>query len=90
MTVVLAPSLWIAVPAMAVAGMAWIVTANTLTVAAQMALPNWVRARGMSIYQMALMGGSAAGAAVGARWPVRPACRPALSPRRSPGRWCCC
>jgi MFS family permease len=62
--VVLAPSLWIAVPAMAVAGMAWIVTANTLTVAAQMALPNWVRARGMSIYQMALMGGSAAGAAL--------------------------
>jgi quinol monooxygenase YgiN len=62
--VVLAPTLWIAVPAMAVAGMAWIVTANTLTVAAQMALPNWVRARGMSIYQMALMGGSAAGAAL--------------------------
>ena len=42
--------------------MAWISTANTLTIAAQMALPNWVRARGMSIYQMALMGGSAAGA----------------------------
>jgi hypothetical protein len=47
---------------MAVAGMAWIATANSLTLAAQMALPNWVRARGMSIYQMALMGGSAAGA----------------------------
>ena len=27
-----------------------------------MALPNWVRARGMSIYQMALMGGTAIGA----------------------------
>ncbi|MFN3986645.1 MAG: MFS transporter, partial [Rhodocyclaceae bacterium] len=39
--------------------------ANSLTVAAQMALPNWVRARGMSIYQMALMGGAAAGAG---RW----------------------
>jgi MFS family permease len=63
-TVVLSPTLWLAVPAMAVAGMAWIVTANSLTVAAQMALPNWVRARGMSIYQMALMGGSAAGAAL--------------------------
>ncbi len=49
---------------MAVAGMAWIATANSLTLAAQMALPNWVRARGMSIYQMALMGGSAAGAAL--------------------------
>lgn len=62
--VVLVPSLWIAVPAMFVAGMAWISTANSLTVAAQMGLPNWVRARGMSIYQMALMGGSAAGAAL--------------------------
>jgi quinol monooxygenase YgiN len=49
---------------MVVAGMAWITTANSLTVAAQMALPNWVRARGMSIYQMALMGGAAAGAAL--------------------------
>jgi hypothetical protein len=63
-TVVFSPSLWLAVPAMAVAGMAWIATANSLTLAAQMALPNWVRARGMSIYQMALMGGSAAGAAL--------------------------
>jgi MFS family permease len=62
--VVFSPSLWLAVPAMAVAGMAWIATANSLTLAAQMALPNWVRARGMSIYQMALMGGSAAGAAL--------------------------
>jgi len=62
--VVLVPGLWLAVPAMFVAGMAWISTANSLTVAAQMGLPNWVRARGMSIYQMALMGGSAAGAAL--------------------------
>ncbi len=62
--VVFAPSLWLAVPAMLVAGMARISTANSLTLAAQMALPNWVRARGMSIYQMALMGGSAAGAAL--------------------------
>ena len=60
--VVLAPTPWLALPALVVIGMAWISIANTLTVAAQMALPNWVRARGMSIYQMALMGGSAAGA----------------------------
>ena len=46
------------------AGMAWITVANSLTVAAQMALPDWVRARGMSIYQMSLMGGAAVGAAV--------------------------
>jgi MFS family permease len=59
--VVFAPAIWVALPAMVVAGMAWISTANSLTVSAQLALPNWVRARGMSIYQMALMGGSAAG-----------------------------
>jgi predicted MFS family arabinose efflux permease len=63
-TVAFAPSIYVAVPAMIVAGMAWIVVANTLTVAAQMALPDWVRARGMSIYQMALMGSTAAGAAL--------------------------
>ena len=62
--VVLAPNIWLAMPASALAGMAWIATANSLTLAAQLALPNWVRARGMSIYQMALMGGSAVGAAL--------------------------
>jgi len=62
LVVVLAPSLWIALPALAILGAAWISTANTLAVAAQMALPDWVRARGMSIYQVALMGGVASGA----------------------------
>jgi MFS family permease len=62
--VALAPTPWLAVPAMFVNGMAWISTANSLTMAAQLALPNWVRARGMSIYQMALMGGAAVGAAL--------------------------
>jgi MFS family permease len=59
-----APTIWLAMPAMVLSGVAWIISANSLTMAAQMALPNWVRARGMSIYQMALMGGSALGAAV--------------------------
>jgi MFS family permease len=59
--VVSVPELWMAFPAMFVCGMAWISVANSLTTAAQLALPNWVRARGMSIYQMALMGGAAAG-----------------------------
>ena len=59
--IVLVPELWVALPAMVCVGMAWISVANSLTVAAQVAMPNWVRARGMSIYQMALMGGSAAG-----------------------------
>lgn len=59
--IVLVDELWVAVPAMFFIGMAWISVANTLTVAAQTAMPDWVRARGMSIYQMGLMGGSAAG-----------------------------
>ena len=59
-----APNVYVAVPAMVLAGMAWITTANTLSVSAQLALPNWVRARGMSIYQMSIMGATAAGAAL--------------------------
>ena len=58
----LVPQVWLAVPAVFVCGMAWISTANTLAMSAQLALPNWVRARGMSIYQMALMAGTAFGA----------------------------
>jgi MFS family permease len=62
--VALVPNSWIALPAMLIGGAAWITVANTLTMSAQLALPDWVRARGMSIYQMALMGGAASGAAL--------------------------
>lgn len=62
--VVFSPHVVLAALGMVVCGMAWISVANTLTVAAQLALPDWVRARGMSIYQTALMGGSAVGAAI--------------------------
>ncbi len=63
-TVAFAPSPWVAAPAMFVTGMAWITTANSLSVSAQMGLPDWVRARGMSMFQMAIMGASASGAAI--------------------------
>ena len=59
-----APNVAVALPAMLLAGMAWISVANTITTAAQLTLPDWVRARGMSIYQAALMGGGALGAAL--------------------------
>jgi hypothetical protein len=49
---------------MCIGGMAWITVANSLSVSAQLALPDWVRARGMSMYQMAIMGASAFGAAL--------------------------
>ena len=56
--------LWIGVLAMLLGGAAWITTANTLSVSAQISLPDWVRARGMSMFQMAIMGAAASGAAV--------------------------
>jgi MFS family permease len=62
--VAFAPNIYFAVPGMFFAGAAWLTVANNLTVATQMALPDWVRARGMSIYQMALMGSTALGAAL--------------------------
>src|SRR4051812_21993123 len=61
------PTIWTAAPGMFVAGIAWITVANSVTVAAQLSLPDWVRARGMSIYQMAIMGSSALGAVVWGR-----------------------
>jgi MFS family permease len=45
LAVAFAPHVYVAVAAMMLAGMALIATANTLGVSAQMALPNWVRAR---------------------------------------------
>lgn len=62
--VAVAPSVYLAIPAMLLAGAAWVSTANSLTVTAQLALPNWVRARGMSIFQMSIMGAMAIGAAL--------------------------
>ncbi|WP_213959377.1 MULTISPECIES: MFS transporter [unclassified Variovorax] len=59
----IAPNVWVAVPAMMFGGAAWITVANSLSVSAQLALPDWVRARGMSTYQMAIMGATAIGAA---------------------------
>jgi MFS family permease len=62
--VVLAPSLWLAAIMMMFSGGFWILTANSLSIAAQLTLPSWIRARGMSIFQMSLMGGSAIVAAI--------------------------
>ena len=65
--VVLVPNVWYAVPLMVVCGMAWFCVGNTLSTVSQLSLPNWIRARGMSFYQMSLMGGSALGAFVWGR-----------------------
>jgi MFS family permease len=63
-TVAVAPNVWIAMPGMLVAGIAYMFASNPLMVAAQHVLPDWVRARGLSVYQMGIMGASALGAAL--------------------------
>ncbi|WPB59538.1 MFS transporter [Xylophilus sp. GOD-11R] len=62
--VAFSPNIYLAVPCMLVGGGAWLCAANSLTTSAQFALPDWVRARGMAICQMAIMGSTAVGAAV--------------------------
>lgn len=62
--VALATTLWIAIPALFLAGIAFMLAANTLMVACTTSLPAWVRARGLAIYQMGMMGASAVGAAL--------------------------
>jgi MFS family permease len=50
--------------AMAASGVAWISVLSSLQVAAQMALPNWVRSRGLAVFMMAFMGSMAFGSLV--------------------------
>lgn len=62
--VAMAPNVYVCAAGMVMTGIALISTSNSLIVSAQLALPDWVRARGMAIFQMGLMGGSASGAAL--------------------------
>ncbi|MEQ1615869.1 MAG: MFS transporter, partial [Hyphomicrobiaceae bacterium] len=55
------PSQPAAIAAGAVAGIAWIWVLSTLNVAAQNALPDWVRGRGLSIYGLVFFGAMTAG-----------------------------
>ena len=50
--------------AMALSGVAWITVLSSLQVAAQMALPDWVRSRGLAVFMTAFMGSMAAGSLV--------------------------
>ncbi len=47
--------------AMTVSGIAWIVVLSSLQVAAQLALPNWVRSRGLAAFMTVFMGSMALG-----------------------------
>src|SRR6187402_1889342 len=50
--------------ALAIGGLAWIAVIASLNGAAQSFLPAWVRARGLSVYQIVLFGGTAGGSAL--------------------------
>jgi Transmembrane secretion effector len=50
-----------------IAGLAWITALVTINVSAQMALPPWVRGRGLSIYVAVMFGAMSLGSAVAAK-----------------------
>jgi MFS family permease len=53
-----------AIPFLVISGMAWLITLTTLNAAAQLTLPRWVRARGLSVYLLVATGSQAMGAYV--------------------------
>jgi MFS family permease len=53
--------LWMAVPVLLASGAAWVAVVATINVAAQVALPAWVRARGLSIFIVVFNGMMALG-----------------------------
>lgn len=61
--ITLVSSLWVVLPVLVVAGTAWIGVITTLNGTVQAFLPVWVRARGLSVYQLVLFGSTALGAA---------------------------
>lgn len=56
-----APAPAMAVGASLLGGVAWIAMLTSLNVSAQMALPDWVRARGLALFLMVMSGGMAGG-----------------------------
>jgi MFS family permease len=54
----------IGIGAVFIAGMAWIAALSSFNVSAQAALPEWVRARGLAIFQMVFFGAMALGSMV--------------------------
>ena len=58
-----APSGGAVVPALMAAGVAWITVLVQINASMQLVLPNWVRARGLAVYQLIFMGGQAIAAA---------------------------
>jgi MFS family permease len=53
-----------ALPMLMLSGMSWLITLTTLNATAQLSLPQWVRARGLSIYLLVFTGAQAVGSYV--------------------------
>ena len=53
-----------AMPFLVLSGMAWLITLTTLNAAAQLSLPRWVMARGLSVYLLVSTGSQAIGSYV--------------------------
>ena len=53
-----------ATPVLVLSGMAWLITLTTLNAEAQLVLPRWVRARGLSMYLLVFTGSQAVGSYV--------------------------
>ncbi|HEX8929839.1 MAG TPA: MFS transporter, partial [Actinomycetota bacterium] len=62
--VALVPRPAAAIPALVVAGLAWMTLVSRMNATLQLFLPNWVRARGFGIYQVVFAGSQALGALI--------------------------
>jgi MFS family permease len=60
----LVPVLAVVIVALVIGGLSWLLTLSTLNASLQLSLPAWVRARGLSVYQLIFMGGQALGSLV--------------------------
>ncbi|MCV7170822.1 MFS transporter [Mycobacterium manitobense] len=60
----LVPNFTVVFLALVVGGASWLLSLSTLNASMQLNLPAWVRARGLSVYQLIFMGGQALGSVV--------------------------
>jgi quinol monooxygenase YgiN len=60
-TIGYSPWLILTLPALMIAGAAWVLVLSTFNVTVQMSVPRWVVARALALYQMAAFGGMAGG-----------------------------
>lgn len=60
----LVPMFGVVIAALVVGGASWLLSLSTLNASMQLSLPAWVRARGLSVYQLIFMGGQALGSVV--------------------------